>query len=247
MSSSKYIGCSGFSERSWKGVFYPEDLPAKEYLMFYSQELRAVEINSTFYRRPTLKTLEKWYSETQPDFRFFIKIPKTVTHIARLDDIHLQVQDFCDHIASGLQDKLAGFLFQLPPSFQYTPGNLDKLLEAVDGRYLNVAEFRHASWWEQEIQQKLGQESIIFSGVSIPGHIPDDFIINTATTAYYRLHGNPVIFQSEYPESFLRGLADRAEEFAGTTYIFFNNTYGTAGIKNALFLDRINVEKQSNL
>ena len=73
MKNKVFIGCSGFSERSWKGFFYPEDLPSSEYLSFYSKHLNAIEINSTFYRQPTLKTLEKWLNETEEDFRFFIK------------------------------------------------------------------------------------------------------------------------------------------------------------------------------
>ena len=73
MENKIFIGCSGFSERSWKGFFYPEELLSKDYLNYYSKHLNAVEINSTFYRKPTLKTLEKWYNETEDDFKFFIK------------------------------------------------------------------------------------------------------------------------------------------------------------------------------
>lgn len=80
MKGDTYIGCSGFAQGYWKGFFYPEDLPAKEYLNYYSRYLNAVEINSTFYRKPILKTLEKWYESTGSDFKFFIKIPKAVTH-----------------------------------------------------------------------------------------------------------------------------------------------------------------------
>ena len=84
MKNNTFVGCSGFTERSWKGFFYPEALPSREYLSFYSKHLNAVEINSTFYRKPTSKTLEKWFSETEEDFQFFIKIPKTITHLKKL-------------------------------------------------------------------------------------------------------------------------------------------------------------------
>ena len=98
MKNRHFIGCSGFSERLWKGFFYPEELPAKEYLSFYSKHLNAVEINSTFYRKPTLKTLQKWFDETDHQFKFFIKIPKTISHIKRLSETEIETKDFCNHI-----------------------------------------------------------------------------------------------------------------------------------------------------
>ena len=236
MKNKIFIGCSGFSERSWKGFFYPEDLPSREYLSFYSKHLNAVEINSTFYRKPTFKTLEKWYDETEGNFKFFIKIPKSITHTKKLIDTEFETKEFCEHISSGLKDKLAGFLFQLPPSFQSSPENLEKVINTVDGNYLNVVEFRHQSWWIPEVFEILKRKNIIFSGVSIPKDIPDDFIINNDGCAYYRLHGKPEMFKSEYSENELQKLAVDIQNFKGTSFIFFNNTYGIAGIKNALSL-----------
>ncbi|WP_226064773.1 DUF72 domain-containing protein [Kaistella polysaccharea] len=234
-----YIGCSSFSVGYWKGIFYPENLPSKDYLSYYAAHLKAIEINSTFYRKPTAKTLEKWKESTPDDFKFFIKIPKTITHISRLEDTFEMTANFCKHIADGLQDKLAGFLFQLSPSFKNTPENLEKVVKTVDHRFLNVVEFRHESWWNSEIQNTLKENNIIFCGVSIPKNIPDDFISNNECFAYYRLHGVPEMFKSSYSEEQLQKLANDLENFKGTLFIFFNNTYGTAGIKNALHLQHI--------
>ena len=236
MKNKIFIGCSGFSERSWKGFFYPEDLPSREYLSFYSKHLNAIEINSTFYRKPTLKTLEKWFNETEDDFRFFIKIPKSITHLKKLVETEIDTVEFCNHISLGLKGKLAGFLFQLPPSFQFSEENLEKILQTVDDHYLNVVEFRHSSWWIPDVFETLKTKNIIFSGVSIPREISDDLIINNDHSAYYRLHGVPQMFKSEYPEKELIDLAENIKNFKGTSFIFFNNTYGTAGIKNALYL-----------
>lgn len=99
MKKQVFIGCSGFTERTWKGFFYPEELPAKEYLSFYSTQLNSVEINSTFYRRPTLKTLEKWHSQTEENFKFFIKIPKSITHLKKLLETKEETEAFCFHIS----------------------------------------------------------------------------------------------------------------------------------------------------
>lgn len=234
-----YIGCSGFSERLWKGYFYPENLPSADFLPYYASRVNSVEINSTFYRRPTLKTLTKWYGQVPADFRFFIKIPKTVTHINRLKDSKESVAEFCQYISSGLKEKLAGFLFQMPPSFKYSPENLQLVIEAVDANFLNAVEFRDNSWWKEEVFQNLAQQNIIFTGVSIPKDIPEEVIINSDAHLYYRLHGNPVMFKSEYSQTFLEDLAEKISHCSGDIYIYFNNTYGIAGIKNALELQKI--------
>src|SRR5690606_18530110 len=240
MSNEKvFIGCSGFSERSWKGYFYPDDLPCKEYLNFYAEKLNAVEINSTFYRRPTQKTLENWRRSTGNDFKFFIKIPKTVTHIKKLNATAQETAEFCHHIAQGLKEKLGGFLFQLPPSFQYTEENMQKVLESVDPNYLNVVEFRHTSWWNNEVYHQMKNEGVVFSGVSIPKEIPDEVIINHEKFLYYRLHGVPQMFKSEYSDSELEKLSEKINSFKGTSFIFFNNTFGISGIKNALTLKKL--------
>ena len=239
MNNQPFIGCSGFAVGFWKGLFYPENLPSKEYLSFYSKHLNAVEINSTFYRRPRPSTILKWVEETESHFKFFIKIPKIITHAKKLDDTKNETTEFCQYLAENLGTKLAGFLFQLPPSFHYTGENLAKVIATVDQNYLNVVEFRHQSWWNIEVQNSLNENNIVFAGVSIPKDIPTDFIINNNDFAYYRLHGNPEMFKSEYAETELKKLAAEILKFKGTSYIFFNNTYGTAAIKNALYLNMI--------
>ena len=116
--------------------------------------------------------------------------------------------------------------------------NLDKVLNTVEEKYLNVVEFRDKSWWTKEVQKKLGEKNIVFSGVSIPRDIPDELVLNNVDFAYYRLHGVPHLFKSEYSEEKLIQLADQVKNFDGTFYIFFNNTNGIAAFKNALFLSQ---------
>lgn len=238
MNPNTYIGCSGFSERLWKGFFYPEDLPSKDYLTYYSERVNSVEVNSTFYRKPTLKTLENWYMRTPQGFKFFIKIPKTISHIQRLKNTKTEVCEFAAHISSGLKEKLSGFLFQMPPSFHFNEENLQRVLDTVDKNFLNVVEFRHESWWNEEVLNSLKQHNIVFCGVSFPKGVPDDVMINSEEVLYYRLHGVPVLFKSEYPEEELKTLAQKIKKFNGEKYIYFNNTFGIAGIKNALFLQK---------
>ncbi|PWW29111.1 DUF72 domain-containing protein [Chryseobacterium sp. AG844] len=234
-----YIGCSGFYNNDWKGSLYPENAPSKDFLSLYSKTYNAVEINSTFYRKPTSKTLLKWHDETPEGFRFFIKIPKVITHQNRLENSKDEIAVFCEHIQDSLKDKLSGFLYQLPPSFKNTAENTERIINNIDSRFLNVIEFRHSSWWQKEIFGLLKQHDIVFSGVSFPGHLPEDFIINHPEILYYRLHGKPVLYKSEYSKDFIDALAEKIKNTSQTSFIFFNNTWGTAAIKNSLYLKSI--------
>jgi uncharacterized protein YecE (DUF72 family) len=100
-------------------------------------------------------------------------------------------------------------------------------------------EFRHKSWWNEEVMEILKKKNIVFSGVSFPKDLPDDFIINSNDSAYYRLHGVPVLSKSEYSESEMEKLAENIKNANRNVYIFFNNTWGTAALKNALYLTKI--------
>ncbi|QIY90137.1 DUF72 domain-containing protein [Chryseobacterium gallinarum] len=234
-----YIGCSGFYNNDWKGSLYPENAQSKDFLSLYSQTFNAVEINSTFYRIPTAKTLLKWYDGTPDTFRFFIKIPKDITHQKRLISSKEEITKFCQHIQGHLSHKLSGFLYQLPPSFKNTPENLKQIINNLDFSFLNVIEFRHESWWQKEIFDILRDHHIVFSGVSFPGNLPEDIIVNHPEILYYRLHGKPVLYKSEYSEDFLDHLADGISNKAQTIFIFFNNTWGTSAIRNAIYLKKV--------
>ncbi|KUJ52933.1 DUF72 domain-containing protein [Chryseobacterium sp. JAH] len=234
-----YIGCSGFYNNDWKGVLYPENAKSKDYLSLYSQHFNAVEINSTFYRKPTAKTLQKWYDETPEDFKFFIKIPKTISHEKRLENCKEEITEFCTHIQSNLKEKLAGFLYQFPPSFKNTEENVNRILENVDSQFLKVIEFRHESWWNDEIFKLLQRNKIIFSGVSFPGNLPEEVVINSDDVFYYRLHGKPVLYKSEYSENYLNDLAEKIQGSCLKSFIFFNNTWGISAIKNGIYLQKI--------
>ncbi|MCS3529189.1 DUF72 domain-containing protein [Chryseobacterium sp. JUb7] len=234
-----YVGCSGFYNNDWKGSLYPEDSKSKDFLTLYSQTFNSVEINSTFYRKPTEKTLLKWFDETPEDFKFFIKIPKAISHEKRLKDCKKDISEFCDHIQSGLKEKLSGFLYQFPPSFKNTQENIDLILNNLNDDFLNVIEFRHESWWQEEIFNLLRKNYIVFSGVSFPGNLPEEMIINHPEVLYYRLHGKPILYKSEYSEEFLSILAEKIKKAQHKTFIFFNNTWGTAAINNSLYLKKI--------
>lgn len=239
-SKTKYhIGCSGFYNAAWKGSLYPADSQNKDFLKLYSKIFDIVEINSTFYRKPTAKTLQKWVDETPDDFKFFIKIPKTISHQKPFENKKEEIEEFCSYIKIHLGEKLAGFLFQFPPSFHNTYENLIWLNENLPDDFLIVVEFRHISWWSDDIYKIFKERKWIFSGASFPGNLPEEIIVTNSQIGYYRLHGKPTLYKSPYSEDFLDELAKRIKETKKEFYIMFNNTWGTAAVENSLYLKQI--------
>jgi len=239
-SNPKYhIGCSGFYNADWKGSLYPADSENKNFLKLYSQIFDIVEINSTFYRRPTKKTLQKWIDETPDDFKFFIKIPKTISHQKPFENKKEEITEFCTYIKTHLGGNLAGFLFQFPPSFHYTSENMNWLKENLPEDDLTVIEFRHISWWDAEVFEIFTAKEWIFSGSSFPGKILEDVIVTNSEIGYYRLHGKPTLYKSPYSEEFLQDLAKKIKAADQEFYLMFNNTWGTAAVENSLYLKKI--------
>lgn len=227
-----YIGCSGFYYQEWKNIFYPAGLAPKDWFAYYCKYFNTIEINSTFYRTPSPASLRKWYEDSPEDFLFSIKAPKSITHISRFGVSGEEMAAFYQLISAGLQEKLGNILFQLPPSFHYTPEHLQLICEKLDNRFSNAVEFRHKSWWQPEIFERFRQSKIIFCGQSYPGDIPEALVVNNPS-AYYRFHGKPVLYKSEYPEEALQNLLKQLEQGIKKMFIYFNNTWGNAAIKNS--------------
>ncbi len=239
-SKEKYhIGCSGFYNADWKGSLYPEDSKNKDFLKLYSQVYNTVEINSTFYRKPTAKTLQKWKDETPDNFKFIIKIPKIISHSGYLESKKEEFEIFCNYINNNLKSKLAGFLIQFPASFHYTEHNLKWLKETLSDISLLAVEFRHASWWNDDIFELFKKQQWIFCGVSFPGKLSEEVIVTNSEIGYYRLHGKPILYKSSYPEEFLDDLFKKIKATGKDFYIMFNNTWGTSAIENSLYLNKI--------
>ncbi len=233
-----YIGCSGFHYKEWKDIFYPEKLPQSKWFQFYGEHFNTLEINTTFYKFPTEKSLGKWYDASSADFKFSVKVPRLITHYKKFTDCESILRDFYVSAGAGLQEKLGCVLFQLPPQFIYSPEKLDLIISSVDASFKNVFEFRNVSWWNEHVFQQFRKNNLIFCGVSFP-KLPEE-VIATTSNLYYRFHGVPVLYKSLYEESFIENIHLQIENTnAGEAWIYFNNTWGHAAIINSRYLQKL--------
>ncbi len=231
-----HIGCSGFSYKEWKNTFYPPQLPQREWFAYYASVFPTVELNVSFYRFPQLKMMQNWYIKSPRGFLFAVKAPRLITHLKKLNDCEELLKDFYNVCREGLKEKLGPVLFQFPPSYQFTEERLAKIISSADPQFTNVIEFRHESWWKKEVYDAFKESNLIFCGESYP-NLPDEAIV-TAPVAYYRFHGIPALYYSEYDIAYLKKTADdflKHKELK-EVYCFFNNTAALGAIANAQWM-----------
>lgn len=149
-----HLGTSGFSYTEWRPSFYPEDLTPKKFLAFYSQYFDTTEINNTFYRLPTPKLTEGWYGEVPSAFLFTLKLSQKITHIRRLREVDQEMEFFLNSAAS-LKEKLGAILVQLPPNMKKDTERLDGFLTKFAARGRLAFEFRHDSWFSDDVYELL--------------------------------------------------------------------------------------------
>ncbi len=144
-----YVGTSGFSYAEWKGSFYPEDLPQKQFLSYYSSRFPSTEINNTFYSIPSAKTTANWAEQVGDDFRFSLKLSQRITHRKRLRGCEEEMEWFASGV-EPLEPKLGCVLVQLPPWFRQELEVLEAFLEAHASKWKLALEFRHDSWMQPD-------------------------------------------------------------------------------------------------
>ncbi len=227
-----FIGCSGYYYREWKGQFYPADLPSTRWLQHYAQHFSTIEINATFYRMPTLKSLGKWYQDTPEDFAFTVKAPKLFTHMKRMKGILEEQTRFYDTVFTALGDKLRCVLYQFPATVKYSEQMLEAIMSLSNTPVLHAIEFRDASWWRDDVYHALQAAGMVFVNVSLPGMA--DVYVPHEETVYLRFHGKPVLYKSGYGHEGLAAWAMHLEERPPKQLIaYFNNTWFGEAVKDA--------------
>jgi uncharacterized protein YecE (DUF72 family) len=217
------IGTSGYSYKEWKGTFYPARFPADQMLRFYAERFDAVEINATFYRMPTEKVLLGWAAQVPAGFTFVLKAPRRITHEQRLAGADESVGVFLK-ASSVLGPRLGPSLFQLPPNFRKDLGRLRGFLSLVPRTWRAAFEFRHASWFDDEVFGALRDHNAALCINDMgEGEVNAPFVA-TADWGYLRLR------RVEYPPGLLERWADQLlGQPWNTAYVFFKHEEEATG------------------
>ena len=234
MPAAFHLGTSGWSYPGWKGRFYPPDLPSSQWLSFYASHFSTVEINMTFYRFPKPETLRGWLERTPPHFTFTLKANRQITHHKKLRNVQSEVRYFTI-LADSLGEKLGCLLFQLPPSIKKDLDLLDEFLLALPPEYKNVIEFRHESWYDESVVERLRARKVTFCTVS-SAQVPDTSM-ESSNLAYFRFHGLTGGYRHRYSDEELALWAEKiARTKAEDCYVYFNNDFQAHAIDNCLKL-----------
>ena len=232
-SQQHHVGCSGWFYWHWRGTFYPEEIPRADWFRHYTENFDTVELNAPFYSWPTLATVKTWIQQAKhaENFVYTVKVSELITHVKQFARTRELVLDF-GFIADLLGPQFGCFLFQLPPSFIYTPARLRAIVSQLDPTRRNVVEFRHPSWWNEAVYNAFRKHGIIFCSCSGP-RLPDE-LIKTADDIYVRFHGTSKWYRHDYTQQQLDIWARRIRESgAKQSWIYFNNDWDGYAIKNA--------------
>lgn len=217
------VGTSGWSYDHWEGVFYPEGLPHSRRLEYYLAQFPTVEVNYSFYRLPSEKTITSWHDAAPDRFRYSLKGSRYITHVRRLKDAEEPVATFVERV-TGLKESLGVILWQLPPTLDRDIGLLGTFLEALPSGYRHAIEFRDESWLTEETFELLEGRGVAF--VCVSSEEMPDARRATAEFVYVRFHGLDTGYDYDYSEDDLRPWADFlcAQSDAGRDgFVFFNN------------------------
>ena len=233
------IGTAGWSiPKISRGEFRQ----AGSVLQQYASRLDAVEINSSFYRSHKRSTYEKWASQVPQDFSFSVKLPRTITHHSKLHNIDTLLDEFADEV-SGLGSKLGFVLVQLPPSLEFSRKSVQAAFTLLRKAFACaiVCEPRHRSWFSNEVDQFLIDAGVSRAAAD-PALCPQALVPGGAQqTCYYRLHGSPKIYYSEYSDNQLKDYADLISDHhqSSEVWCIFDNTASGHAMTNALKMPRL--------
>jgi len=225
------IGTSGYNYPEWKGAFYPATLRPSAMLGYYSERFTTVEINYSFYRTPTPSMVRAWALATPAGFVFTLKAPKRITHDRRLLDVADLVALYVE-AAAALGDKRGPLFFQLAPTFKKQPERLRDLLAHVPAGVRCAFEFRHPSWFADDVYDTLSaHDAALCIADTEAGATPD---VVTASWGYLRLR------DADYCDPQLKawGRTVQRPEWKDT-YVYFKHEETASGPRLALRLREI--------
>jgi uncharacterized protein YecE (DUF72 family) len=242
-----YIGTSGWSYSEWRGPFYSDNLPKKDWLRWYGLQFNSTEINGSFYRTPSLEAVRAWRDQTPEEFVFSWKASKFITHWKRLGPTSPSSIKLMNTRLRALGHKLGPVLFQLPPSFKVDRERLATFLKILSPRKRYAFEFRHPSWYESSIFELLRDHNVALC-LSDHHDAPAPWE-RTADFAYIRGHGPSGEYKDRYSLSTMREWAkafDRWQQKRMDIYCYFDNDQKSAAPKDAKQLKRLTLSQNAD-
>jgi uncharacterized protein YecE (DUF72 family) len=227
--SAVWIGTSGWTYDGWRGPFYPKDMPKKYWLAWYGKEFPTAEINGSFYRTPSLEAVRAWREQTPQHFKFAWKASKFITHWKRLSEKSANSIELMQTRLEALAPKLGVVLFQLPPQFAKNRERLAAFLAMLPRRYRYAFEFRHKSWYDDDVLELLHSRNIALC-LSDHHDAPAPWEV-TARHVYVRGHGPGGRYKNHYSDKTLRGWAGeiaRWKRQRRTVFVYFDNDQKSA-------------------
>lgn len=223
------IGTSGWHYDSWRGRFYPRDVPKKHLLQYYATQFDTTELNAPFYRTPTLQAVEGWRDVTPRGFCFAWKASRFITHWKRLSGKSKRSIRLIETRLKRLRPKAGPVLFQLPPRFKADRERLVRFLKLLPKRHRYVFEFRDASWYEAPILELLKERNVALC-ISDHEDAPAPWEA-TAQHVYVRGHGPTGRYTGSYSDAALKAWARRIRRWrkeGRDVYCYFDNDQKSA-------------------
>jgi uncharacterized protein YecE (DUF72 family) len=238
-----YIGISGYDYKGWRGRFYPEELPARQWLHYASRSFNSIELNGTFYSLKSPEVFRRWADEApDDDFVFAVKGGRFITHNLKLRNVETALGNFFASGVLALGRKTGPFLWQLPGTYRFDADRLDGFIrqlprDSIEGeavarahderlrrgalvtaaervRYRHAFEVRHPSYFTREFYDLLQAHDCAFVIADTAGHYPYAEEL-TAGFAYVRLHGSRELYVSGYTDAELDAWASRVNGWRG--------------------------------
>jgi uncharacterized protein YecE (DUF72 family) len=234
------IGCSGYAYKDWRGPVYPADAPARTWFATYATRFDTVELNTTFYRLPTVDAVQQWADRAPADFSYAVKVGKFGSHRKKLLDPEGWLPNHLDRVGR-LGSHLGPNLLQLPPRWKRNVERLDHFLTVAPRSIRWAVEVRDPSWLHDDTYEVLERHG---AALCIHDLLPDHPVERTTDWVYWRFHGPNAIdepYQHRYGPRRLQPVSDRLLEWLDEgldVYAYFNNDWHGNAVADAEWLRR---------
>jgi uncharacterized protein YecE (DUF72 family) len=232
-SSNIHVGCSGWVYKHWRAILYPMELPQRLWFERYSEEFDTVEINNSFYHLPKPETFDKWRKQAPDGFCYAVKAHRFITQAKKLKDPEEPLARFLEP-TRRLKEHLGPILFQLPPSMKINLERLESFLKMLPKSVTSVFEFRHKSWYSDEVLALLDRHGAGFVAHDMKGLASPRWASGKA--AYVRFHGAGGKYWGRYSDEALLDWTDWiiAQLSTGrSVWCYFNNDIHGHAIEDA--------------